>query len=289
MGDIERLCPPDRLSPSATPTPTDLFLATDTPIPTDTPTQTPPPPPSPTTTRTPRPTPIYLPLAQRSHCLPVPRLLEVSLVVDLSTSMLRPSEGGGRKVDGVVEAVEAFVDEMLGDRPGSGAGGAPPDATAARVGLVGFHHEAVELAPLSADGAALRAAAAGLPGRLAEGTRLDLALRAGARQVTEQGRPGAQRVLILITDGLPNQVPTPAPAGSQEDAVLREALSARDAGVLLVTVGLGRPEAADPLDRINAQLLAAIAGDPARYHQTPDARRLAAIYRQIAGSLRGCP
>ena len=51
---------------------------------------------------------------------------------------------------------------------------------------------------------------------------------------------------------------------------------------------LGRSAPWTP-DRIKARLLQTIAADFGRFYQTPDAGRLAGIYRLIAEALRGCP
>ena len=79
----------------------------------------------------------------------------------------------------------------------------------------------------------------------------------------------------MLTDGLPNRVPTPVPGGRQEDTVLAEAALLHEAGIEVHTVGYGREDAEDLADRILPWLLEEIAGDPSRYTQTDDASRLA--------------
>jgi hypothetical protein len=274
VGDVEVLCPPTLPTPLLIETPS----PTATPIPSATAT------PSATVTPSPTPRPIYLPLAAALLCFPVRQKVAVSLVLDLSTSMGRAAVGGGRKVDGLVAAVATFVGLMLADSP---AGSGPNDRP--QVGLIGFHRAAFVIADLTAEPGKLQAAISSLPEQLAEGTRLDLGLLAGAQQLQRQGSVGAQRVLVLFTDGLPNLVPTPAPAGSQEDTVIQAATAVRAGGVTIHSIGLGWPDAQDPLDRINAPLLAAIAGSSERYHQTPDARELDRIFAALAAELLGCP
>ncbi len=85
--------------------------------------------------------------------------------------------------------------------------------------------------------------------------------------------------MVLLTDGLPNHVPTPAPSGRPEDTVLVAAASLRGAGALVYTVGLGRAEDLDE------KLLQAIAGTSYRYHHATDASALDEIYRRIAGEV----
>jgi hypothetical protein len=124
---------------------------------------------------------------------------------------------------------------------------------------------------------------------MAEGTRLDLALEGGRTALTGPGRdPAHTPVLVLLTDGLPNRVPTPAPSGSQEDTVLAAAARAKAAGIRLYTIGVGRPDAPDLADRINPDLLRAAASAPEMYYQAPDAEDLARIYAEVADTLR-CP
>lgn len=90
-------------------------------------------------------------------------------------------------------------------------------------------------------------------------------------------------MIILLTDGLPNRVPTPVGGGRQEDTVLGAADAAKRAGTRLFTIGLGERD--DVLDT----LMRAVASRPEDYFFAPDGEDLAAIYRQIAGRLTECP
>jgi hypothetical protein len=129
----------------------------------------------------------------------------------------------------------------------------------------------------------------GLPAHMAEGTRLDLAFDAGRAARAGPGRdPANTPVIVLLTDGLPNRVPTPRPTGSQEDTVLAAAARAKAAGIRVYTIGVGRPDAPDIIDRINLDLLSAAASNPNMFYQAPDAEELARIYDQVAYTLR-CP
>jgi len=76
--------------------------------------------------------------------------------------------------------------------------------------------------------------------------------------------------------------------GSQEDTVLAEADRAHRAGILVYTIGLGRPDSPEPSERINPVLLRNVASKPSMYYETPDADDLADIYSQIAHVI-DCP
>ncbi|MCB0218025.1 MAG: VWA domain-containing protein [Chloroflexi bacterium] len=239
------------------------------------PTATPSPVPSPTASPTPARRRIYLPILSERTCDPRP--LELALVLDMSTSMRRPLADGRPKLEAVLEAAGAFLASL------------DLESGRQRVALAGFNDRAWTALPSSADRLALERALARLPQGIAEGTRLDLALAAGAALLEPGSGPAdASRVLILLTDGLPNRVPTPAPAGSQEASVLAAAERARAAGIRLYTIGVGRPDAPELPDRIDAALLTAIAGDPARYFEALDDAALQAAWRSLSDAL-ACP
>ena len=70
--------------------------------------------------------------------------------------------------------------------------------------------------------------------------------------------------------------------------MLAAADRAKAEGIEIFTIGVGRPDADDPIDRVNADLLRAVASSPERAFITPDAEELAAIYSRIA-VLLPCP
>jgi len=94
--------------------------------------------------------------------------------------------------------------------------------------------------------------------------------------------------MVFLTDGMPNRVPTPIPAGTQEDAVLLAAKSLHARRIVIHAVGYGLPDAADLADRVSPTLLAAIAGKDGTSWVAPDAGRLAEVFRDIGVSLT-CP
>ena len=294
-GAIIRVRPPDTATPTPshtptqTPSPTATRLPSITPFPTltpsptntptasHTPTQTPSPTPTftpsqvPSATPTPSPTPwpysIYLPLVPRTSC--GQSSVDVVLVVDVSSSMRRPAGDGGSKQDAVMRAARSFVDafDMRRDR--------------GRIAIVAFNDRAQVVQTLTNSRPTIDAAIDRLPSLVAEGTRLDLGLLKGRSVLA--GRPeGRLRAMVFLTDGLPNRVPTPVSGGLQEDTVLAAAKRVRAEGITIHTVGYGREDAPELVDRILPWLLRDIAGPAGRYHETADAGHLAVLFRHIA-------
>lgn len=265
-------------TPTNTPTSTPTSTSTPTLVPSITPTYTPVPPTMtpvpPTATPTPKPQPIYLPIVVREDCADTRSYADVVLVLDVSGSMQRPTRSGRTKLEATQDAAKVFVGLM--------------DLTADAKGrlnqaaVVGFNREAWIEAPLGTDRAGVEAAIDRLSQRSAQFTRLDLAFDRGLEALDPARRkPGNKPVIILLTDGLPDQVP-PAEDGKMETTVLRAAAKAKDAGVVVFTIGIGAPE------DINPDLLKGCATDPNHYFYTPDPEDLGAIYKAIASDF-GCP
>jgi hypothetical protein len=274
------------LCPTLTPTPT----VTDTP-------ETPPPTPTPSATRTatatatrtatatsvptitPTPTPsifkIYIPFLIWEACIPEAVYADAVLVLDMSTSMERQTRSGRSKHAAAIEAAKIFVDQF----------DFTPDTLGGRdqIGVVGFNGSAWTGIGLSSDRDAILAALDGLDDRIAQGTRIDLAFSHGQAVMDVGPRIAANRpVLVLMTDGLPNQVPFP-PGGRQEDTVLAAAKAAKATGTRAFTIGLGEA------DDVLRELLTAAASSPGDYTFAPDGEDLSAIYRQVAGKITECP
>lgn len=261
--------------PAASASPT--VTPSSTAVPSRTASSTSSPPPSQTSTRQPPPAPLYLPLLLRSGCASGARWVDVALIIDLSTSMGRLGAEGRSKIDGLADALLAFIDRLLADDPGH------------RIALVGFHHRAFLLHEASSDAGQLKKALGSLQLRLEEGTRLDLALELGASSLPGPAAAERAQALILLTDGLPNQVPTPPGGGSMEATVLQAAQRAKAGGMTLYTIGYGRADAPDPLDRIHESLLRSIATSPAHFRQTTDPDALTTIYQDLAEALPCAP
>ncbi len=263
--------------PCVTVTPTPLDTPTDTPEPTSTPTSTY----TPTPTSTPTPGPIYLPIAVSETCSGYEKLTDVALVIDMSTSMQRNTEDGIPKSDAVIAAARAFV-SALDFEPGAGG-------QHDQVAVVWFNGAADVALELSNDAEAIDAAIGGLPAHQAQGTRLDLAFDVGMLALSpERRKVDNTPVLVMLTDGLPNQVPLHPESGRQEETVLEAASRAKDAGVTVFTIGFGRAEGGDLLDRVNAELLRECATDPSKSFVEPRADRLVGIYESIA-DVYDCP
>lgn len=290
LGDVESLCAPPLVptftpaappSATATPSATASATATATVTPSVTASATATRTSTPTATVTPSPTAtsipgrIYLPLIGRAWCRPKTHV-DVVLVLDMSTSMERLTRGGRSKHAAAVEAARSFLGQM-DLRPDE-------EGRADRAAVVGFNDAAWTEVPLTEDLDALAAGLANLERRIAQGTRLDLALAEGQRALAAGGPRGGgvAPVIVLLTDGLPNRVPTPTGGGTQEDSILAAATAAKTAGSRLFTVGLG--EASDVLD----QLLRAVASSPQDYAFAPDGEDLAAVYKRLAGRVYGC-
>jgi Mg-chelatase subunit ChlD len=265
--EIPRLTPVVPTEPAATvPVATEAPSATPTvppspsasPTPTGTPTASATATPSPTSTPTRVPRPAYLPLTLAERCTPTRRAADVVLVLDTSTSMQQPTAAGRTKLEAARAAVAAFVGLM-----------APSD----QAGLVWFNDRAAVAQGLTGDRPALLAALATVP--TAEHTRLDLGLSVGADEARGPRHvPGHDPVLILLTDGRPNTVPTPAGGGSQDDTVRAAAADAKARGVRVIAIGLGQD--------VDGALLAAMVSQPDDLYLTADAEDLARIYRAIA-------
>ena len=275
--------PPPTTTVPPTPTPTNTSFA-----PTNTPT------PTPTNTPTPRPKPIYLPLIISEKCLDTMtyKYADVALVLDISTSMDRPTETGRSKQKAVLEAAKFFMTQL--------------DFTPNQFGqydqmsIAWFNDNAAIEQPLTNDAASLVRAIDNLPKRRGEGTRLDKAFQIGMQALPDdlrkkgQGRtfpngtlvPDNMPVVIMLTDGLPNRVPFGAGSSepqcpNQECTVIKYASQAKDSGITVYTIGVGRPDAPNLVDRVHAELLRECATRPEMSFITPSAEQVEGIYGQI--------
>lgn len=200
-----------------------------------------------------------------------PRPVDLVLVIDASTSMLRPSGAGGTKLEAVVGAARALIDPLAAAPAGH------------RFAVAGFNDRAFVALPSTSDQGAVLRALEGLAAQVAEGTRLDLGLLVGA--TARDPRSSARQVMVLLSDGLPNRVPTPIPSGTQEDAVLQAAAAVHRLGMVVHTIGYGRADAPDLADRIHPELLAAIAGVEGTSVVAADPAALTAAFAGIGADL----
>jgi hypothetical protein len=252
-------------TPSATPTSTSTVTPTTTPSPS--PTNSPSPTPSATATPTPRPLrPVYLPILLAQRCVSEAGHADVVLVLDASSSMQRPGTGGRQsKLDLARAAAQAILDALV-----------PGEDQAA---LVWFNDRADIGSLLTGDIAAVSQALARPPAR--ELSRLDLGLAAGLDEArSPRHRQRNASILVVVTDGLLNAVPSPAPSGQPADTVLRLADRARSAGVRVFTLAL--PPGAD------LALLAGVATTPEDAFVAGDTAALQAIRAALHVSVP-CP
>jgi Mg-chelatase subunit ChlD len=256
--------PTPTYTPTPPPTPT-------VPVPpTVTPTNTPPP------TPTPVPGPIYLPILLREHCKKTDVYPDVALVLDISTSMDRPTSAGRSKLDATLEAAKNFV-TVMDLTPNE-------DGKHAQVAVVGFNSTGWTEIGLTNDEPAIMRAIDNLANKRDQFTRLDLAFEQGEKTVLGAGhRPDNTPVIVMLTDGLPNRVPL-GPDGSQESTVRAKADHAKAAhqDMQIFTIGIGLPTDIDPV------LLSYCATLPENYFYEADAEDLSDVYNSIAFSF-GCP
>lgn len=240
--------------PPCTPTPT----ATDTPSATPTPTDTSTPTSTYTPTSTPLPGPLYLPIVRRDApptptalpsplptvCTPAEVPVDVALLVDTSSSMDEAKLSAAKAAAGV------FVDALR----------LPVDHAA----IISFDSGARIDQALTPDRERLARAIDGLSTRV--GTRIDLGLWAALEEVVDRGRPSADPVIVLLTDGRPQ--------GGSEGATYAAAEFARDVRVDVWAIGLG-PD-------VSESVLGIVAGDPSRVRLAPGPEELGEIYARIA-------
>jgi uncharacterized protein YegL len=235
---------PSPVPPSATPT---ASPTASPPRPTSTPLRPPTITPEPTSTQ-----PVvsrhslYLPLVYASDgCVPSKRPVDIALVVDTSSSMTP------EKLALAKAAASGFVDLLALGRD--------------RGAIVSFDSQARTVQKLTTDRSALHLALESLGTSI--GTRIDLGLGEGLTAVAgTDARPGADPVIVLLTDGRPD--------GGTHQHVLTMAELARDLGVLVYSIGLG--------DDVDADLLKEVAGQNDRYFPAPSAADLARIYGDVA-------
>jgi Mg-chelatase subunit ChlD len=201
---------------------------------------------------------VFLPLTLREDCTPGTQRTDVVLVIDASSSMLEPTASGRTKLAVATDAARVFLDQLH-------------FADGDQAAVVSFNAEATLLAPLSTNRAALDAALAGIT--TAQFTRIDRGIAVAAGELAGARHHAANTpVMIVLTDGRANPVPV-----SVAEA---EARAAKDAGVVLFTIGLGND--------LDTEALLGMASKPDYFYVAPGAEALAGIYRGIAVAIP-CP
>jgi Mg-chelatase subunit ChlD len=228
--------------PPPTASPTATQPATATARPTTPPTTTPSPTAAPRVVQA-----VYLPRLVLSRCTAVRSPMEVALVLDTSASMGQVLEpGGGTRLAAARSAARALVDQL---EPGD------------RVAVVAFNGQARTVLALTDDPAAALVALDGLT--LGQGSRLDLGLAVATAALAER-RPGAAAGLVLFSDGR---------ASVDAGTVRAAADAAWSAGITIHSIATG----ADA----DAQLLADLSRDAARFHASPRSADMAGIVRDL--------
>lgn len=176
------------------------------------------------------------------------RKADVILAIDGSFSMLN-----NNKLTDAQKAARSFVSNT--------------DLSLQRVGIVHFFERAVVLIGLSDDAADINRAIDQIGVR--SGTNIEEAIDTAQEEIDANGRDDALPVIILITDGAPNQ-----PSSNPEGAARRAANSAKLLGTEIYTIGLGIGAAED--------LLRQIASDPSKYYYAPQGADLEDVYNSIA-------
>jgi hypothetical protein len=193
--------------------------------------------------------PVQIRLSLQANCPPALfRAADMVIAIDISLSMA--SDG---KIQAAKNAAVAFVRET--------------DLSIHRIGVIGFYSGVVERSGLSNNSAQLETAITGMDMR--QGTNIAAAVDAAQTMLASTGRPDAHQVIILITDGSPNQ-----PAPDPKTAAKRSAASAKLAGTEIYTIGLGGDADAD--------LLKAVATDADHYKFSPGGTDLENVYKNIA-------
>jgi Mg-chelatase subunit ChlD len=281
LGDVEVLCPAEIVTPTPTPSATSRATPSSTSTPTPRATLTPTITPSPTATPTPHI--IYLPYGE-NECIPEKRFVDVVLVLDRSTSMLRSVEEGGlQKNEAAIAAARTFIAQLALEPDVN-----DPLLRHDQVAIVGFNNDAWVEIPLTNDRAAAEAALESIRTKTKEGTRLDLALLEGQKPLDGPERIRANNaVLVLLTDGLPNRVPfgagsTSPTCSSQECTVEAAADAVKAAGTNVYAIALGRPNDIGPL------LMLQIVSERYQYYYAPLPEDLEAIYKIILDTFTFC-
>lgn len=186
---------------------------------------------------------------------------DVMLAVDISGSMATrdlatPGNPHEARLDGVKTVLDGFIAGRRTDR----------------VGLIAFGSAPYVLVPFTRDTEAARALLATLaPGMAGQNTVLGDAIGLAIRSF-EASKVEA-RVLILLSDGS-DTASRMAPAKAADIA--------KRNGVVIHTIAVGDPEAADEQNRVDEKTLGAIADTTGgTFHRATDTAGLADIYAQI--------
>lgn len=179
--------------------------------------------------------------------------IDISLVLDVSSSMTLRDFGGNRRIDALKRVVDQFLGGLKSDR----------------VGIVLFSGEATELSPLTLDQRALQRLASTVEAgkMLRDGTAIGTGLATGLNVLRDS--LAKSKVAVLVSDG-ENNLGTIGPLDAAE--------MARILGVRVYTIGvIGRPGS---VDEQHMRRIAEMT--EGRYYRASDPEALLEIYREIA-------
>lgn len=142
--------------------------------------------------------------------------VEIMLAVDVSNSMLAEDFAPNR-IERTKNAIGRLIESLSKDR----------------VGMVVFAGDAYIQLPITSDYISAKSFVSGISPSMVpvQGTSVSSAIDLATRSFSEQSRKS--RVMILITDG-----------ESHDDDPIASAQMAKDAGVVIYTIGIGTPEGA---------------------------------------------
>lgn len=189
------------------------------------------------------------------------RFTDTVLVIDASTTMLRPGEDGRTKLEAAKAAARAFMDELEFT--------ADPIGRHDQVALVWFNDRAVVEHGLTNNRAALEQALNRI--RPVEGSRLDLGLLEAHKElILSAYRVLANNpVIVFLSDGIPNRTTV--------EETIRQADAAKMDAISVFTVGFG--------EDVRDEVMSRIASQPDMYYRSSGNRDLERIYRLIAGDV----
>jgi len=187
------------------------------------------------------------------------RPVDVVLVLDRSGSMEEDSGNGTSKLELLKDATQAFLRQM--------------NLATDRVAVVQFDDAANVVQPLTNDVAALDAAIESLSS--GGGTAIDTGVLQGYRELQLNGSDDTVPVLIVLTDGMQGSFFF----GGGKSAPVERAREARNAGIRVITIGLGQPGDIDP------DMLEAMASAPEDTYVITNAAGLGQVYQTIAQSV----
>lgn len=239
------------IEPTVTSTPTATATKTAEPTMTSSPTATATKTAEPTATPVPTAVPTATATLIPEPCTQDGKPLDVILLLDKSASI---AEAGA--LDDLKAMAKGFATEL--------------DFTVDRLGIVVFNDRAELLFPLSSDRTAIEAAIDGITSE--GGTKITDGLEVGLRELFgKQRREGAQPVLILVTDGRARTL-------ADAQGALEAAQRAKDAGVIISSVGIG--------ENIDAELLKQIASVEALFWHAYTGIELKMITKELTDHLK---